>query len=100
MLVYQYFWTQRCGVAVTGWHDAGDYNKFPHGFAGDGSIPAARQLDNDTAVSLGSKPLYLKKAGYGYVEEPNRASGIRVEGTISPNEGAAGWETARVMYMR
>lgn len=59
-LVYQYFWTQRCGCnvpgwhgpchlddglrsdnsvhvdAVGGWHDAGDYNKFPHGFAGDG----------------------------------------------------------------
>ncbi len=65
-LAFRYFLTQRCGTAVTdpydgtfwhglchaddgirsdtkvhidaagGWHDAGDYGKFPHGFAGNG----------------------------------------------------------------
>lgn len=65
-LAFRYFLTQRCGVAVTdpydgvfwhgichlddgirsdtfahvdavgGWHDAGDYNKFPQGFAANG----------------------------------------------------------------
>ncbi len=59
-LAYKYFWTQRCGVAVPGWHgpchtddgirrdnfthidavggwhDAGNYDKYAHAFAGDG----------------------------------------------------------------
>jgi len=61
-LVYQYFWTQRCGTsvagwhgnchmddglrhdnyvhfdAVGGWHDAGDYNKFADGCQADGVL--------------------------------------------------------------
>jgi len=57
------------------------------GLADDGSIPSIRQLANDTVVSLGNKALFLKKTGYGYVEASNRTSGIRVEGTISANEG-------------
>jgi len=57
------------------------------GLADDGSIPAIRHLANDAVVCLGNKALYLKKAGCGYVEELNRTSEIRVEGTISANEG-------------
>jgi len=52
----------------------------------DGSIAAVRQMADGAAVSLGGKDLYLVYGGsgtFGYIEEPNRSSGIRVEGSIS-----------------
>ncbi|MGQ9455325.1 MAG: glycoside hydrolase family 9 protein [Armatimonadota bacterium] len=71
--MYKYFWNQRCGVAVPGWHgvchaddglrkdnlthidavgwwhDAGDYNKFPHGFAGDALFALLWLYENNRA---------------------------------------------------
>jgi hypothetical protein len=69
---------------------AGQYVWFDNlrvGLADDGSIASVKQFANDTVISLGNKALYLKKSGYGYVEESNRTSGIRVEGTIGASEG-------------
>ena len=57
------------------------------GLAADGSISSVRQLADESVVYLGNKALYLKRAGYGYIEELDRTSGIRIEGTISANEG-------------
>ena len=53
----------------------------------DGSIAAARQLADDTPVTLAHKALYLIRPGFGYIEEPDRTSGIRLEGNLSGNEG-------------
>lgn len=50
-------------------------------------IVDAKSLPDDTVVSIGGKALYLKKAAFGYIEETDRSSGIRIEGTISANEG-------------
>ena len=57
------------------------------GLADDGSMSSIKTLANDIVISLGNKALYHKQTGYGYIEEPTRASGIRVEGTIPSNEG-------------
>ncbi len=76
-LAFRYFTAQRCGSDVTdlydgthwhgpchmddgvrsgpymhidevgGWHDAGDYNKFPHGFAGDGCFALCFLYDSN-----------------------------------------------------
>jgi len=55
--------------------------------SGDGSIAAAKLLPDGSAVELCGKALYYKAIGFGYIEEPDRTCGIRVEGTISPDEG-------------
>jgi len=52
-----------------------------------GSIAACRLLDDGATVEIGNKALYLKQGTVGCIEEPTRASAIRIEGTISPNEG-------------
>ena len=51
--------------------------------AENGSIAAARQLTEGDPVRLGGKSLYLKSGSYGYIEETNRTSGIRIQGSLS-----------------
>ncbi len=51
------------------------------------SIADAKRLADGTLVVLVNKTLYLKQGTVGYVEELNRSSGIRIEGTIAPSEG-------------
>lgn len=53
----------------------------------EGSIAAAKQLPNGTEVTLRNKLLYFKGSGFGYIEEPNRSCGIRIEGKIDCTEG-------------
>jgi hypothetical protein len=50
------------------------------------TIAAAKGLPEGTLVSLTGKVLYMKKSGYGYIEESNRTDGIRLQGTISADE--------------
>ena len=42
---------------------------------------SVRSLANDTPVSFEGKVLYYKSGSVGYIEEDNRTSGIRIEGT-------------------
>jgi len=53
----------------------------------DGLISAVRRMAEGAAVELGDKVLYLKRAGFGYIAEPERFAGLRIEGTVSANEG-------------
>ena len=53
----------------------------------DGSIASAKQLTNGQQVRLGNKALYLKWLNFAYIEEKERWSGIRVEGSINANPG-------------
>ena len=52
-----------------------------------GSTRAARGLEINQPVRLGDKVLYLKQGSFGYICEPNRIAGIRVEGTIPADAG-------------
>lgn len=61
------------------------YGSIPIG--GDAPIGSLKGLSNGDPVSLCNKALYLKRNGWGYVEEQHRASGIRIEGPIVGNEG-------------
>ena len=55
----------------------------------NGSIATAKGLDNDASVRLGGKSLYFKSGSYGYIEETNRTSGIRIQGSLTAaNEGS------------
>ena len=42
---------------------------------------SVKSLDNTTPVSFADKVLYHRQSGYGYIEDVNRTSGIRVEGS-------------------
>jgi len=53
----------------------------------DGSIAVVKGLLDGSPALLGGKVLYLKWPSFGYIEEPGRWNGIRVEGAISGNEG-------------
>jgi hypothetical protein len=53
----------------------------------DGSIADLKQLPNESPVSLGNKILYLKQGSFGYIEETDRSSGIRVQGSITASQG-------------
>ena len=55
--------------------------------ANNGSIQSVKQLGEATPVRLGNKALYLKQGAFGYIEEPNRLAGIRIQGTINADEG-------------
>jgi hypothetical protein len=55
--------------------------------ASDGSIPAVKGLTDGAPVELAGKALYLKWASFGYVEETNRTTGIKVDGAVSGNVG-------------
>ena len=48
-----------------------------------GRIAAVKRLGADSPVSLGSKYLHKKSGTFGYIEEPDRTAGIRVEGSIT-----------------
>ena len=47
----------------------------------DGFCANVKDLSNGTVVSLVDKVLYYKSGSVGYIEEDNRTSGIRIEGT-------------------
>ena len=47
-----------------------------------GSVAGAKQLADGANIALFSKALYLRQGGFGYVEEPNRSNGIRIQGAI------------------
>lgn len=47
-----------------------------------GSAANARQLIDGTTIALFDKALYLKQGGFGYIEEQNRSSGLRIQGVI------------------
>ncbi|MEI6914610.1 MAG: hypothetical protein WCL39_05705 [Armatimonadota bacterium] len=55
----------------------------------EGSIAAAKLLNDGDSVTLGNKNLYLKWVEFGYIEEPepNRFAGIRVEGAVTALRG-------------
>ncbi len=46
----------------------------------------AKGLEDGSYVSLSGKALYKIGAGFAYIEEPDRSSGIRLEGFITGNE--------------
>jgi len=50
------------------------------------SLADLKELPDGTYVTLKGKVLYLVKESMGYIEEPNRACGIRIEGAISAAE--------------
>ncbi len=52
-----------------------------------GSVADAKAAEQGGRVQVGPKPLYLKRSDFAYVEEPDRACGIRIEGPISATEG-------------
>ncbi len=52
-----------------------------------GSVAEARGAGVGELVRLGGKMLYLKRSGFGYVEEPDRTAGIRIEGAVTSAEG-------------
>jgi len=54
----------------------------------DGSIASAKQQSLGSMITLGDKVLYLKQGGFGYIEEPNRVSGIRIEGSFDAVDGS------------
>ncbi len=49
----------------------------------DGPIGGMKSLPDGQPVVASGKVLYMSGGNFGYIEEPNRASGIRVEGSIS-----------------
>ncbi|MDO8587467.1 MAG: chitobiase/beta-hexosaminidase C-terminal domain-containing protein [Armatimonadota bacterium] len=53
----------------------------------NGSIAEVKGLSDGAPVRLGDKALYLKSGGTGYIEEPARFAGLRIEGSISANAG-------------
>jgi hypothetical protein len=55
--------------------------------ADNGSIADAKQATPGASIRLGEKALYLKSGSFGYIEEANRISGMRIEGAISADEG-------------
>lgn len=63
------------------------YNKTLVIIVQDGRISLAKNQAIGSTVTLGDKVLYLKRTGFGYIEEPDRTAGIRVEGTIDANAG-------------
>lgn len=52
-----------------------------------GATRDARGLAPGQPVRLGDKVLYLKQGSFGYICEPNRVAGIRIEGTIPAEVG-------------
>ena len=57
----------------------------------DGSLATTKGLADNASVYLGNKALYLKNGTYGYIEEQNRFSGIRIEGTLPVSDGQLVW---------
>ena len=53
----------------------------------DGSIADAKKLANGDEVRLGGKALYYLNTDFGYIEEPDRFSGIRVQGNLLSSAG-------------
>ena len=57
----------------------------------DGSIAQTKMLAEGAAVALGGKDLYFRRvegdSTYGYIEEPQRSAGIRVEGPVAASQG-------------
>jgi len=49
----------------------------------DGSIAEIKGKSDGTLVKLAGKLLSLKRTGFGYIQEPDRTCGIRIEGAIS-----------------
>lgn len=62
----------------------------------EGSIAQIKQLPDDSPVELASKVLYLRRDTFGYIEEQDRACGIRVQGAISEAEGSMVYLTGTV----
>jgi len=56
-------------------------------FAADGSIADVKRMPNGASVELAGKSLYLKRSGLGYIQEPDRSNGIRLEGSVYSAEG-------------
>lgn len=54
----------------------------------DGSIRSAKQATPGSSVTLGDKALYLKQGTFGYIEEPDRTCGIRIEGASDAPAGS------------
>lgn len=52
-------------------------------------VADAKLLPDGAPVSLAGKALYYLQGAFGYIEELGRASGIRIEGSISGAEGDA-----------
>jgi hypothetical protein len=52
-----------------------------------GSIGICKTLPDGATVALGGKLLYFKSGLWGYIEELDRTSAIRIEGTITASQG-------------
>jgi hypothetical protein len=56
-----------------------------------GSIADAKLLGNGEPVELANKDLYLKWVGdgdtFGYIEEPERFAGVRLQGAVTASQG-------------
>jgi len=46
-------------------------------------LSEARELSDGVSVALGGKIVHLHQGGFAYIAEPDRSSGMRIEGTIS-----------------
>lgn len=51
------------------------------------SLADVKSLPDDTPVELADKALYLKQAGFAYIEELTRTCGIRLQGSVPSGEG-------------
>ena len=76
-----------CADAAGNGNEAGSPSSTFTVLAEDGSIAAAKFLPDGDPVELGNKALYLKWDLFGYVEEPTRSCGIRIEGAITADQG-------------
>lgn len=53
----------------------------------DESIAAVKTMGLGDPVRLGGKAMYLKQGIVGYIEEPTRSAGIRIQGEIAASAG-------------
>jgi len=49
----------------------------------DGSIAAVKAEGDGARVELAGKQLHLKRPGLGYIQEPDRTAGIRLQGNVT-----------------
>lgn len=85
-----YSYTEASPVTVAAGATAAGVFFFPGDAGGTANrIGAIRDLPDGVRVTLGAKSLYFLAARFGYVEEPDRSAGIRIEGELVGTAGSA-----------
>lgn len=62
----------------------GYQDTFSANYAQMPDIHTAEALADGSKIALSGKSLYFKRGSFGYILEPNRVQGIRVQGNLSP----------------